>query len=86
VWRDFSLKNAELAPKHEFPDDQGWLWYKIPDAAGWKVGPASGVYGFQKPKWPKGDALPKDARIVAFFGWRDPSKFTHLDWVKANWR
>jgi hypothetical protein len=30
VWRDFSLKNAELAPKHDFPDDQGWLWYKIP--------------------------------------------------------
>ncbi len=86
VWRDFSLKNASLAPKHEFPDDQGWIWYKIPDAAGWKVGPSSGVYGFQKVGWPKGEALPKDARLVAFFGWRDPSKFQNIDWVRTHWR
>lgn len=86
VWRDFSLKRTREMPHFEFPDDQAVYAYKIPDAAGWKVGWESGIYCFQKPGWPKGDALPKDARIVAFPGWRDPSKFTHLDWVKNNWR
>ena len=85
VWRDFSLKHAHEAPFYEYPDDQGWLAHKIPDAAGWKAGSESGVYAFQKPGWPKGEALPKDARLVVFPGWRDPSKFTHLDWIKANW-
>jgi len=50
------------------------------------VGPADGVYGFHKPGWPKGEALPKNARIVAFPGWRDPVGFRHLDWVKQHWR
>lgn len=85
VWHDFSLKRAGLVPNHEFPDDQGWFAHKIPDAAGWKVG-EDGVYCFQKPGWPKGDALPKGARLVAFPGWRDPSKFDHLDWIKDNWQ
>jgi hypothetical protein len=86
VWSDFSLKNASMVPFHEFPDDQGFLWAKIPEAAGWTVGESSGVFAFQKPGWPKGDGLPSSAKLVAFPGWRDPSKFTHLDWVKANWR
>ena len=86
VWSDFSLKNAGQVPFYEFPDDQGWLAAKIPDAAGWKAGPESGVYAFQKPGWPKGDALPKDARLVAFPGWRDPARFASLDWIKANWK
>lgn len=86
VWSTFSMTAAIEAPHHEFPDDQGWLWDKIPDAAGWKAGAESGVYAFQKPGWPKGDNLPADARIVAFPGWRDPSKFAHLDWVQQYWR
>lgn len=86
VWRDFSLKNAGLVQFHEFPDDQGWLAARIPDAAGWQVGPDSGVYAFQKPAWPTGEILPKDARLVAFPGWRDPAKFQHLDWIKEYWR
>ena len=86
VWSDFSLKKAGQVPFYEFPDDQGWLAAKIPDAAGWKAGPESGVYAFQKPGWPKGDALPKDARLVAFPGWRDPARFASLDWVKTHWR
>lgn len=85
VWRDFSFDAARRMPFFEFPDDQGWLWHKVPDAAGWKAG-ESGVYAFQKPGWPKGDDLPSDARIVAFPGWRDPAKFSHLDWVRQNWR
>ncbi len=86
IWRDFNLDAAQRAPFHEFPDDQGWIWHKVPDAAGWKAGPESGIYAFQKPGWPKGDALPSDARVVCFPGWREPSKFTHLDWVKEHWR
>lgn len=85
VWRDFSLKNANSVPFFEFPDDQGWLWHKIPDAAGWKAGSESGVYAFQKPGWPKDGKLTADARIVAFPGWRDPSRFVDQEWVKAHW-
>jgi hypothetical protein len=85
IWGDFTLRHAEEAPRHEFPDDQGWLAWRLPKAAGWTVGEASGVYCFQKPGWPKGDALPAGARLVAFPGWRDPSAFTHLEWVRRHW-
>lgn len=86
VWSDFSLEKAAAVPYYDFPDDQGWLWHKVPNAAGWKAGPESGVYAFQKPDWPKGTDLPAGARIVAFPGWREPKKFAHLDWVKEHWR
>lgn len=85
VWSDFSIGQALLIPFFEFPDDQGWLHHKLPNASGWKVGAPSGVYAFQKPGWPKGDALPHDARMVVFPGWRSPSRFTHLSWVKQYW-
>lgn len=85
VWADFSLEAAKQIRAYEFPDDQGWLAHKLPDAAGWKAGSESGVYAFQKPGWPKGEALPSDARLVVFPGWRDPSKFSHLGWIKQNW-
>lgn len=85
VWRDFSIKRAGEVPFFLYPDDQAWLAHKIPDAGGWKAGTESGVYAFNKPGWPKGESLPSDARLVAFPGWRDPSKFTHLDWIKKNW-
>lgn len=86
LWTEFTLDAASAVPFYEFPDDQAWYAAKVPDAAGWKAGPDSGVYAFQKPGWPKGEKLPKDARLVVFPGWRDPAKFTHLDWVKAAWR
>lgn len=88
VWQDFSLEaaTADNVAKYEFHDDQGWLWHKLPNAAGWKVGPQSGVYAFQKPAWPKGDDLPTDARLVVFPGWRSPEKFKHLPWVQEHWR
>jgi hypothetical protein len=85
VWSDFSLDAAGKVPFYEFPDDQGWLHHKIPNAAGWQVGERSGVYAFQKPGWPKGEALPKDARMVVFPGWRAPEKFKQLGWIKENW-
>jgi hypothetical protein len=85
VWSDFSLEAARQVPFHEFPDDQGWIAHKLPGCAGWQAGPESGVYAFKKPGWPKGDDLPKDARLVVFPGWRDPAKFEHLGWVKRNW-
>jgi hypothetical protein len=85
VWADFSLEAARETAFYSFPDDQGWFSHKIPGAAGWKCGSGSGVYAFKKPGWPRGDDLPADARIVAFPGHRDPSQFTHLDWVKKHW-
>jgi hypothetical protein len=85
VWRDFSLKNAALVPYFEFPDDQAWLAHKLPKAAGWTAGADSGVYCFQKPGWPAGEGLPPDARLVAFPGWRDPSRFEHVEWVRRHW-
>lgn len=85
VWRDFSLEEAAKVPFYAFPDDQAWFAQKLPGVTGWKAGSASGVYAFQKPGWPSGEALPSDARIVVFPGWRDPSRYTHLPWVKEHW-
>jgi hypothetical protein len=84
VWKDFSLAayHHYKVPYYAFPDDQGWLYYKFPKAG--YYGPENGVYAYRKPKWL--DPLPKDARIVAFPGYRDPSMFVHLSWVKEHWR
>jgi hypothetical protein len=84
VWSEFSLEAAAALPYDSFPDDQGWLAVKLPNAAAWTN--ADGVYAFQKRGWPKGTALPANARVVAFPGWRDPSKFIELPWIKSNWR
>lgn len=84
VWRDFSLEAAAASPFDLFPDDQAWFAAKMPDAAGWTA--ADGTFGFQKKGWPPGTSLPPGARLVAFPGWRDPSLYTHLDWVAQNWR
>ena len=86
VWTDFSLANYKKlgVPFHSFPDDQGWMDFKMPDSGAF--GPDTGVYGFKKRGWPAGDALPKNAKIVAFPGHRDPSKLGHLDWVRDNWK
>jgi hypothetical protein len=95
VWGDFNLEAASRVPFYEFPDDQGWIWAKLPDAAGWKCGVESGVFVYHKPGWPgwddirnstRKDRLPAGARLVTFSGWRNPQRFEHLDWVKSNWR
>lgn len=84
VWTDFTLEEAAKIPKYEFPDDQGWFAHKMPGAAGWRAG-EDGVYAFKKPGWPRGDELPRDARVVFFPGSRDPSQFRHLNWVQKHW-
>lgn len=84
VWHEFSPELAAKVPYYEFPDDQAWLADMIPEAG--SFGPEDGVYAFQKKGWPKGEALPKNARIVAFPGWRDPSQYVRLDWVQEHWR
>lgn len=88
LWNDFSLDAVAQIPFHEFPDDQGWIWHKIPNAAGWKCG-ENGVYAFHKPGWPNdlnsNHALPRDARLVTFNGWRSPQRFGSLDWIRRNW-
>lgn len=101
VWDQFSLERARQAPYYEFPDDQGWLAHVLPGAAAWHAGERSGVYAFHKPGWQKVtveeigksgvkeiyvDELPADARLVVFPGWRSPSKFAHLEWVRENWQ
>ena len=83
VWTEFSLAAAAKVPFDSFPDDQGWLAAKVPNSRGWTS--SDGVYAFQKPGWPKGDALPSNARVVAFPGWRDPSKFVQLSWIQQHW-
>ena len=85
VWRDFSLAAVLGIPRYEFPDDQGWLHFKVPDAAAWHVGPKSGVWSFRKRNWPANDVLPSGARMVAFPGARDPSEFAELDWIREHW-
>ena len=85
LWDELRLDAVYKIPKYEFPDDQGWIWFKVPNAAGWPVGPSSGIYAFRKPQWPKDDRLPADARIVAFPGYRDPAQFRHLPWIQRHW-
>ena len=84
LWNDFDISKIDRIPFYEFPDDQGWVHYKVPEAAGWKCG-QDGVYAFQKPGWPGGTSLPRDARLVTFNGWRSPRKFQSLDWIRRNW-
>jgi hypothetical protein len=93
LWTEFSLEAAGRSKYYEFPDDQGWIWTNVPDAAGWKCGSSSGVYVFHKPGWPGwekkqatvADNLPRGAKVVTFSGWRSPKRFAHLDWVRQNW-
>ena len=85
VWRDFSLDALRKVKHYEYPDDQEWIWSKIPDAGVWKCGSPSGVYAFRKPGWPVNDHLPVDACILAFPGKRDPSQFAHLPFVRMHW-
>src|SRR5262245_3402011 len=68
LWLDFSLEAVKDIKQHKFPDDQGWFWHRLPNAASWTAGSSSGIYAFRKPGWPAGDRLPDDAKIVAFPG------------------
>lgn len=87
IWSTFSIEAALEMPCYEFPDDQEWLSRKLPLAGTWQAGRKSGVYAFRKPGWPPGQLeLPKNARMVVFPGRRQPSDFTHLEWVRRFWR
>lgn len=85
LWTDFSMEEATKIKYHEFPDDQGWIAHKLPNAATWPCGLRSGIYAFKKPGWPADNRLPPDARIVAFPGARRPSEFTKFAWVRIHW-
>lgn len=86
LWSEFSIRAASRVPYYEFPDDQGWMHARMPNADGWLCGPSSGIWSFRKRGWPSGDALPDEAKIVFFPGGKDPSQVTSLDWVRENWR
>jgi hypothetical protein len=86
VWNEFSYEALLQTRFYEFPDDQGWIWHKLPQADGWQVGSASGIYAFQKPGWPIGKVeLPADARIVTFIGHRKPQQFPQVPWIRKYW-
>lgn len=86
VWSEFTVEKSRTVPFHSFPDDQAWFYDRMPDCKGY--GPKTGVYGFRKNGWPgtEESPLPENACIVAFPGFRSPSQFTHLRWVKEHWR
>lgn len=84
IWDDFSLEAASKIKFHEFPDDQGWFWHKMPGAAGWFVA-LSGIWSFRKRGWPQYDRLPSNARLVCFPGSNDPSKYKNLPWIQKYW-
>jgi len=90
VWDDFTLEVAKSVPYYEFPDDQGWIWHKLPKAKGWRCGVDSGIYAFQKPGWPSvtlSDRLPFNAKIVCFVGSKKPHQYVdRLRWLRENWR
>jgi hypothetical protein len=86
IWRDFSLAKAYQIKFHKFPDDQGWIWHKLPNASGWKVGPESGIWSFRKRGWPHDDKLPLGARLVCFPGAADPDQVKGLPWIKTHWQ
>ena len=86
LWTELNADVIQSIPSYEFPDDQGWIWFRRPAAATWQVGPSSGIYAFKKPGWPPGDALPADARMVCFPGRRDPAQFQHLPWIQKFWK
>jgi hypothetical protein len=86
IWQLFSLDAARNVPWYAFPDDQSWIYHKLPHAAVWNVGPQSGVWSFKKRNWPPGDELPEGARLVVFPGSRKPQQFMHLPWVRDHWR
>jgi hypothetical protein len=86
LWTDFSLEKASKMKYYKFPDDQGWFWDRLPNAATWDVGMSSGIYSFQKRGWPYySNALPADARMVVFPGARSPKEFRSLSWIRDNW-
>lgn len=86
LWTDFSMQKANEIKHYEFPDDQGWIAHKLPNAATWQCGRASGIYAFKKPGWPANALVPPaDARIVAFPGKRQIRDFRNLPWVRQHW-
>lgn len=87
VWSDFTLEAVRKIPFYEFPDDQGWLWHKLPNAATWQSGRKSGVVAFKKPGWPHGSSTPPvGVRLVVFPGKRSPKEYRKLGWVAQNWQ
>ncbi len=87
VWDDFSLAASMQIKYFSFPDDQGWIWHKLPGAQFWSGGASSGIYGFMKPGWPTwSNDLPYGAKIVAFIGSKKPQQYSSLLWIKKHWR
>ena len=93
VWTEFNkdqLKAIAAKEKH-IGTDQGWLKYYLShDLKAGKIktiGRAEGIYDMRTDIInSRQGKLPEDCCMVVFPGARDPSNFTHLDWVKEHWK
>lgn len=90
IWDFFDPKESPLRSSHEIGTDQGWLKYYLKsDLKHNKIKTISrpeGIYDMRTDILTKDGKLPNGCRMVVFPGGRDPSQFTHLDWVKEHWR
>ena len=93
VWTEFikdPLKAIELK-KNEQGTDQGWLKYYLRDnlvnGSIKTIGRNEGIYDMRCDILNGGkEKLPKNCCMVVFPGGRDPSQFTHLNWVRKYWK
>jgi hypothetical protein len=89
VWEQFNPQTSPQTAKRagKFGSDQGWISYCLgPGEATWTR--ADGVYSYRVHIAPKGNVLPKGARIVMFHGKIDPWSYNmdRVPWVKAHYR
>ena len=87
VWTDFDPRlSPDQAKRAGFwGSDQGWISFKVRDAATWNK--THGVYSYRNDVKPKHGELPTDARLVAFHGNVDPwmPEAQALPWVREAW-
>lgn len=85
VWRDFDPETspAEAKAAQFLGSDQSWMSYRLQGRAGWTQ--ADGVYSFPQ-ALRSAQAVPADARVVMFHGFRKPWSPGMVDWVRAAYR
>jgi hypothetical protein len=89
VWTAFNPQTSPSAAKRagKFGSDQGWISHCLGDGeATWST--SDGVYSYRVHIKPKGDVLPKNARIVNWHGVVDPWSYhaQQIPWVKEHYR
>lgn len=89
IWENFDPASSTRLTEQYTGTDQSWLkWYLGPEIRAGKIktiGKADGFYDFRNDFLRNGGNLPADCRVMSFAGPRDPSQFTHLDFVQKHW-